>query len=77
MIRHNPQADTDARAAELMRIMNAGVHHAQQRNRELGVSNVYSINGILYYELPDGTLSRPDPDETAAQSSAISESADG
>lgn len=76
MIRHNPQADTDARAAELMRIMNAGVHHAQQRNRELGIANVYSINGILYYELPDGTLSRTDPDDAAAHSTTASESGD-
>ena len=26
-----------------------------------GVPNVYSINGFLYYELPNGELSREDP----------------
>lgn len=41
--------------------MNAGVEHAKQQNRERGIPNVYSINGILYYELPDGSLSREDP----------------
>lgn len=61
MIRQIPATDTDAKAAELMRIMNAGVRHAQERNRRLGVPNVYSINGILYYELPDGSLSQDDP----------------
>ena len=76
MIRHNPQADTDARAAELMRIMNAGVHHAQQRNRKLGVANVYSINGTLYYELPDGTLSRTDPDEVEPKSTTAPKAVD-
>jgi hypothetical protein len=44
-----------------MRIMSAGVRHAQEQNRQRGIPNVYSINGILYYELPDGSLSRDDP----------------
>lgn len=76
MIQPNPQSDTDARAAELMRIMNAGVRHAQQRNRDLGVANVYSINGILYYELPDGTLSRTDPDAGEPKAASASEVSD-
>jgi hypothetical protein len=56
-----PATDTDAKAAELMRIMNAGVSYAQEQNRQRGIPNVYSINGIIYYELPDGSLSREDP----------------
>jgi hypothetical protein len=44
-----------------MRIMSAGVRHAQADNRRRGIPNVYSINGIIYYELPDGSLSREDP----------------
>lgn len=46
---------------ELDRIGNRAVHAAQEENRRLGIPNVYSINGILYYELPNGELSRDDP----------------
>jgi hypothetical protein len=46
---------------ELTRIGNRAVREAQEENRRLGVPNVYSINGILYWELPNGELSRTDP----------------
>jgi hypothetical protein len=46
---------------ELLRIGNRAVHAAQEENRRLGIPNVYSIGGILYWELPDGSLSRTDP----------------
>ena len=46
---------------EFERIGNAAVQAAQEENRRLGIPNVYSINGILYYELPNGELSRNDP----------------
>jgi hypothetical protein len=49
------------KAAEFDRIGNRGVRKAQEENRRLGIPNVYSINGILYYELPSGELSRTDP----------------
>ncbi len=52
---------TYARAAEWMRIGNAAVKKAQEESRRLGVPNVYSINGRLYYELPNGELSLEDP----------------
>ena len=51
---------------ELERIGNAAVHAAQEENRRLGIPNVYSINGILYYELPNGELSREDPYNSGA-----------
>ena len=54
-------AETYARMENLMRIANRAVHHAQEESRRLGVPNVYSFNGILYYELPNGELSRVDP----------------
>lgn len=50
-------------AIEFERIGNRAVRKAQERNRRLGVPNVYSINGILYYERPDGTLTTEDPYE--------------
>ncbi|MBW3600803.1 MAG: hypothetical protein KY475_26495 [Planctomycetes bacterium] len=48
-------------ADEMVRIGNRAVRRAQEESRRLGVPNVYSINGILYYELPNGELSRTDP----------------
>ena len=49
------------RGEEIERIGNRAVRAAQEENRRLGIPNVYSINGILYYELPNGELSRADP----------------
>lgn len=46
---------------EMIRIGNRAVRRAQAENRKKGVPNVYSINGVLYYELPNGELSRTDP----------------
>ncbi len=61
MIQKNPKRSVEETAAEFSRIMSAGVQRAREENRRLGVPNVYSINGILYYELPDGSLSQEDP----------------
>ena len=46
---------------ELFRIGQEAVQEAQEENRRRGIPNVYSFNGVLYWELPDGTLSRTDP----------------
>ena len=54
-------AHTHAKLDELIRIGRRAVRRAQQENREKGVPNVYSINGLIYYELPNGELSRIDP----------------
>lgn len=48
-------------AEEFVRIGRAAVRKAQEESRRMGVPNVYSINGILYYELPNGELTREDP----------------
>lgn len=61
MIQPNPQTDANEKAAEFSQIMSDAVARVQQENRDRGIPNVYSINGILYYELPDGSLSRDDP----------------
>jgi hypothetical protein len=57
---------------ELTRIGKNAVRAAQEDNRRLGIPNVYSIHGVLYWELPDGTLSRTDPyiDPTSAKPNA-------
>ena len=53
--------ETFTRAEEIIRIGRRVVRKAQEESRWLGVPNVYSINGFLYYELPSGELSRTDP----------------
>ena len=53
--------ETYEKTDELIRIGSQAVQRAQEENRRKGVPNVYSINGILYYELPNGELSRTDP----------------
>lgn len=51
-------------AAEFQRIGNRAVREAQEESRRKGVPNIYSHNGTLYYELPDGRLTTVDPFET-------------
>lgn len=51
-------------AAELQRIGNRAVRKAQQESRLRNVPNVYSHNGTIYYELPDGRLTTVDPLES-------------
>ena len=46
---------------ELLRIGNRAVKKAQEENRKKGIPNVYDINGHLYYELPNGELTKEDP----------------
>lgn len=48
-------------ALQVERTANRAVRKAREDNRRMGVPNVYSINGILYYELPNGELTREDP----------------
>jgi hypothetical protein len=55
------RAETNARIDELVRIGRRAVANAQEENRRAGVPNVYSINGRIYYELPNGELSLEDP----------------
>jgi hypothetical protein len=57
---------TYEKVQDLMRIANRAVRAAQEENRRRGIPNVFSINGILYYELPNGDLSRTDPYEQTA-----------
>jgi len=50
-----------AGVAEIVRIGRSAVRKAQEESRRRGVPNVYSINGLLHYELPSGELTRTDP----------------
>jgi hypothetical protein len=55
--------DVYEKVQQYIRLGNRAAHEAQEENRRRGIPNVYSINGVLYWELPDGTLSRTDPCE--------------
>lgn len=46
---------------EFVRIGNEAVRKAQEESRRMGVPNVYSINGVILYEWPNGELRREDP----------------
>jgi hypothetical protein len=61
MLKSTVSAEAIAKGEELIRIANLAALAAQEENRRLGIPNVYSINGVLYWELPDGTLSHTDP----------------
>ena len=49
------------RMREYLRIGNIAVREAQEKSRRMGVPNVYCYHGVIYYELPDGSLSTEDP----------------
>lgn len=49
------------RLAELTKIGREAVREAQEESRRLGAPNVYTINGVIHYELPDGSLTTEDP----------------
>jgi hypothetical protein len=61
MSEHRLALDTYEWADEVQRIGSLAVQRAQEESRRMGVPNVYSINGVLYYETPSGELSRTDP----------------
>ena len=53
--------ETHEWAREMLRIGNRAAKRAQEENRKKGIPNVYDINGHLYYELPNGELTKEDP----------------
>jgi hypothetical protein len=48
-------------ASEVIRIGNRAVKKAQEENRRLGLPNVFTKNGKLYYELPNGEITTESP----------------
>lgn len=45
----------------VQKIANEAVREAQQKSLEKGIPNVYSKNGVIYYQLPDGTITMENP----------------
>ena len=60
-------AEKYAAIDELVRLGSIAVNDAQDESRRLGVPNVYSINGRLYYETATGELSASDPSVDATE----------
>jgi hypothetical protein len=58
-----------ARSADLRRIGNRAVKQAQAESRRLGVPNVFSRGGRIYFELPNGEITGHDPLEAAGEGS--------
>lgn len=56
-----PSLDSLRFATEVRKMGSLGVQLAQEESRRAGVPLVYSINGILHWELPDGSLTTEDP----------------
>ena len=52
---------------EIIKIGNRAVKKAQQESLEMGISNVYSLNGVIFYQLPDGTITTEEPEEYKLQ----------
>ena len=45
-----------------LKLGNKAVFKAQEDNRKKGLPNVYSKDGVHYYELPDGTITMVEPE---------------
>ncbi len=50
------KAETYERVLEFERIGNRAVRQAQEENHRLGLPNIYSRNGKLIYEMPNGEI---------------------
>lgn len=50
-------------AKEILKIASKAVKEAQRKSLENGVANVYSKNGRIYFQLPDGTITEIKPKE--------------
>ena len=61
MSKDESSSDIYKETLESLRIGNRAVKRAQEENRKKGIPNVYSFNGHIYYELPNGELTREDP----------------
>jgi len=47
----------------IQKIANNAVREAQKKSLKNGVANVYSKNGVIYFQLPDGTITMQNPFE--------------
>ena len=59
--------ETYKQARKFLQIANRAAKRAQEENRKKGIPNVYDFNGHLYYELPNGELTKEDPYHTSEE----------
>ena len=59
--------DNYTETIKFLQIANRAVKRAQEENRKRGIPNVYSYNGHIYYELPNGELAKEDPSKNASE----------
>lgn len=48
---------------EIESIGNSAIKKVQSENHKLGIPLVYSVDGMIYYELADGTVTKKSPFE--------------
>jgi len=48
----------------IQQIANDAVREAQRKSLENGIPNSYTKNGVLYFQLPDGTITMENPFES-------------
>jgi hypothetical protein len=65
---NNPDVNAESyqKLAEMTRVFREAVREAREESRRMGVANVTSINGQIYYELPNGEITREQPAEFKA-----------
>ncbi len=49
------------KAALFNRLFSRAVKDAQENNHQKGIANVYSFNGKIFYELPNGEITTESP----------------
>lgn len=45
-------------AREILKVASKAVKEAQKKSLKNGIANVYSKNGRIYFQLPDGTITQ-------------------
>ena len=58
MSQHELSPDIYKQTLDFLRIANRAAKRAQEENQKKGIPNVYSFNGHIYYELPNGELTK-------------------
>jgi len=48
---------------DILKVASKAVKDAQKKSLENGIANVYSKNGQIYFQLPDGTITHEIPKE--------------
>jgi len=47
----------------ILKIAAKATREAQEKNLKNGITNVYSKNGQIFFQLPDGTITQEEPQQ--------------